>query len=453
MNLLENFLDFIDQWKSVFPSVSSFERAKLHALGCLCSQPPHTLTSIIRFKGNESQDWSADYKLYSRCIWNPCDLFTPLIEFSSKYFDKSPCIFAACDDTTIKKTGKHIKTAFYQRDAMSPPFHPNLIWGERFLQISLTLPLYNFDKCQSSRAIPAKFSEAPIVKRPKKKAPPKEWSEYKQLKKKINISLQAKEAIEKFRGEVPCDKELVITTDAAFCNKNFLKNRGVKKTGFICRCRKDIKLCKKNENPTNKRAFYSQIKFTPEMVYKDPTIPWKKCFIFRSGRYRATFYKEIKNVFWQSILNREPIRLCVIKRIPYYARKGHITHRDPAFLLFINTCAVAKTCIQAYFDHNGIELNFKEEKWICGLGQAQIRSDKSVERQPAFVAASYSALILASINTPYLAPLDRWRKKVRRVGVRLFIKELKREIVMQFFAIEDFKPPPNMIKQLFKILL
>ena len=40
----------------------------------------------------------------------------------------------------------------------------------------------------------------------------------------------------------------------------------------------------------------------------------------------------------------------------------------------------------------------REEKDILGIGQAQVRSKNSVPRQPAFVVAAYSTLLLPGIK-------------------------------------------------------
>jgi len=39
----------------------------------------------------------------------------------------------AIDDTRLRKTGRAITRAFYQRDPLSPPFYLNLVPGLRFL--------------------------------------------------------------------------------------------------------------------------------------------------------------------------------------------------------------------------------------------------------------------------------------------------------------------------------
>src|SRR5947209_9959082 len=71
----------------------------------------------------------------------------------------------ALDDTRLKKTGKRIPTAFWQRDPLSPPFRMNLQWGLRFLQASVLLPLHRKHNV-NARAIPVRFAAAPSLKKP-----------------------------------------------------------------------------------------------------------------------------------------------------------------------------------------------------------------------------------------------------------------------------------------------
>jgi hypothetical protein len=41
------------------------------------------------------------------------------------------------DDTKLARAGRRLKTAFWQRDPLSPPFHPNLLDGLRFMPTAL----------------------------------------------------------------------------------------------------------------------------------------------------------------------------------------------------------------------------------------------------------------------------------------------------------------------------
>ena len=457
MDLLKNFLIFVScWWLGVFGSMKTAARAKVHALGALCGQAPHTITSIIEFKGTENQDWSADYKLYSRAKWSTKDIFAPLIKECLPYFP-GRYIHAAEDDSVYKKTGKKIKTASWQRDPMSPHFHTNLMYGLRFLQISLTLPLYKFYPQALSKAIPAYFMEAPILKKPKKKATAEEWKVYNKEAKNHRIPFKSIEAITSFRQSLDeqgfRDKILIMTADNAFCNKYGLKGH-LDRVVRVMRCRKDIKLCHRS---LKKRRFYSEQKFTPEEVYKNDKTPWLKAKIFRAGKYRKVYYKEIHNCFWQSATKRNPYTLIVLKRTPYHPRKGHVSYRDPAYLLCEESEIKAVHLIQAYHDHIGIELNFKEEKQVIGIGEAQVRNEKSVARQPALAVAAYGCLLLAGIAAyreeiiPQVFPLPSWRKDARRPSIRMLIKQLKKELLADPSLIHKLHLSPEAIEMVLKI--
>ncbi|MBU0717952.1 MAG: hypothetical protein KJ749_06865, partial [Planctomycetes bacterium] len=47
--------------------------------------------------------------------------------------------------------------------------------------------------------------------------------------------------------------------------------------------------------------------------------------------------------------------------------------------------------LQHYIWRWEIEVNHRDEKQIIGVGEAQVRGARSVERQPAFAVACYSS--------------------------------------------------------------
>jgi hypothetical protein len=69
----------------------------------------------------------------------------------------------------LRKTGRSIPQAFYQRDPLSPPFHVNLALGLRFLQAALLVPLHR-TTAAGARGLPIRFEEVWSVKRPGKRA-------------------------------------------------------------------------------------------------------------------------------------------------------------------------------------------------------------------------------------------------------------------------------------------
>jgi hypothetical protein len=285
-----------------------------------------------------------------------------------------------------------------------------------------------------SRAIPVDFIEAPTLKKPKKKASKEEWKIYRKKAQDYTISTKCIEELKILRKRLDeqgfQDKILITTHDNAFCNRRCL-SEDVDRTVRVMRCRKDIKLCHRSPK---KGRFYAKKKFTPEEVYKDDKKPWLEAKIFRAGKYRQIQYKEVRDCFWQSTTKRKAYTLIALKKIPYHTRKGHTSYREPAYLLCEKSEIPIHHLIQAYHDHPGIELNFKDEKWI-GVGDAQVRNERSVARQPAFVVATYSSLLLAGIAAyrekiiPPVDVLPSWRKDARRPSTRMLIKQLKKELL------------------------
>jgi hypothetical protein len=433
MSLLDSFLDIISEWKFSFPKQPSYRRATLLALASICVFGRACISRIISFLGLDQQDWSAHYKLFSRSSWQEQDLFFSVIKKATPIIDE-PYVAIAFDDTKLKKTGKKIKTAFYQRDPLSPPFHVNLLYGLRFLQGSLLMPMYQKNE-QPPRALPITFKEVPAVKKPGKKATEEERKEYKKQIKEINLSVHFVGSLLTARSSLDragCkDKELIAVVDGSFCNRTCMGAK-VDRTCVVARARKDAKLCFR---ATGSQKVYDDKKFSPEEVRQEEAIPWKKTTIYHGGTWREVRYKEVNHVLWQRGTKQEPLSLIVIAPIPYrLTKKGRLYYRDPAYLLCQLTEINSEVLIQKYFDRWQIEVNHREEKDLLGVGQAQVRSKLSVPRQPAFVVAAYSALLLAGIKCfedrrdECFIPLPKWRRNAKRPSCLDLMQILRRDL-------------------------
>ena len=49
------------------------------ALGILCGEFPKTITSALRWNGRTEDDWSADYRLFSKTAWTSSALFSTVL--------------------------------------------------------------------------------------------------------------------------------------------------------------------------------------------------------------------------------------------------------------------------------------------------------------------------------------------------------------------------------------
>lgn len=436
MNLLEAFLEILNDWQEVFAQKRTTRRAIRQALLSLICLGRRTLSQIIWLAGNSIKHWSIEYFLHARSPWSPEKLFDPMVKRAVPYC-RDNLVGVVMDDTSIKKTGKRIKQAFWSRDPMSPPFRLNMRLGVRFLQCAIVVPLHKTLQA-AARTIPIHFEEVSAVKKPRKgrKDYDEKMNEYRQLSQIHNLPRRALATLGKIREKFDlagaAAKIIVIIADGAFCNKRIFSYK-VERLHLLLRCRKDIKLCKRSDSP---KRFYDKQTFTPEGVLKDPSFVWKQIRIFFGGKKRRLRFKEIENIYWQSGAKRRPLRLFVIEGVQYRVRKtGKQKRRDPGYLLTTLMQGNTKDLLQLYFDRWQIEVNHREEKDTLHIGQAQLHNYVAVPKQPALVVAAYSALLLASLKAygPYrtdaYTQLPRWRRNAIRPSCLDLVNLLRKQTV------------------------
>jgi hypothetical protein len=263
--------------------------------------------------------------------------------------------------------------------------------------------------------------------------------QYKEAVKQKNLSRSFVDMGKRLRQELDDaggrDKVLVLAGDGSFCNRTCfgdIPERSV----LLARTRKDAKLCFRA--PEGSRRFYAVEKFTPEQVRKDESQTYKTTKIFYGGKRRKIRYKEANGVYWQRGAGQRPLRLIVIAPTPYRKSKSKkLYYRDPAYLLTSDLRSSLKQLLQIYFDRWQIEVNHREEKDTLGVGQAQLWNVTSVPKQPVLAVASYSALLLASLQAfgaqrgNAYAELPKWRRTARRPSCLDLITLLRKEMAQQ----------------------
>jgi hypothetical protein len=395
------------------------------------------------FAGLQNVDWSATFKIFSRCKWEEKRLFDSIVKESLTYFP-GDFVTIAADDTKVKKTGLKIPYTGFFFDPLSPHFHPNFLWGHRILQASVTLPLYEQysgqvkneeDTYNASRGIPVRVINVPALKKPGKRATIEEIKKYKQDSKTHNMSHAFVDMVRDLRVSFDqagaSAKKLLMVVDGSFCNKT-VWTAAFDRTDVIARCRKDASLCFKAEETS--RCFYAKEKFSPLSVYQDQTIQYQDCNLFIGKKYRKVRYKEVNEVYWQRGAGRKVLRLIIVSPRPYksYGRKQ--LYKQQAYLLTDNQTLDAVTLIQQYVNRWEIEVNHRDEKNNIGLGQAQVWNKKSVDKQPALLIAAYSMMLLASLKcygtdraNEYL-PQPKWRKGSTRPSCNDLLNLMRKEL-------------------------
>ena len=237
-------------------------------------------------------------------------------------------------------------------------------------------------------------------------------------------------------------RPILAVGDNSFCNQTLFRAPW-ERLHLLARTRKDIRLCRRAE--AEGRLFYAAEKFTPEQVRHNEALAWQTTRLFHGGEWRQVRFKQLAEVYWQGGARKRPLRLLVVAPIPYDSGKGKRQYyRDPAFLLTTALEADPNDLLQAYFDRWQIEVNHREIKDTLGVGQAQLRSRRSVPRQPALLVAAYSALLLAGIQvvgghrSASFPALPKWRRKAHRPSCLDLITLLRDEITKQKAPLSTF---------------
>ena len=398
----------------------------------------HTVTGMLAASGNQFVDWSGAYRLFSKQRVDVSKILNVVQSNVLQETDCLPYIVAHMDDTVIKKTGKRIPGTAWRRDPLGPHFQTNFIWGQRFIQMSLALP--RNEKIGQSRAIPVDFHHCPTVVRPRKTAEKEQWQAYKEEKKVAKLSRQGSERITLLRKTLDDqghkDKELVVGVDGSYTNKEVLKNLPQRVT-LVGRIRKDTKLYALPEvqSGSGRKRVYGEQLPTPEEIRQSDQYPWQQVEAWAASKTHKFDLKIIRDVRWRSA-GKQNLTLIVIRPLGYRLGKdSKILYREPAYLICTETSLDIKDILQAYLWRWEIEVDFREEKTLLGCGQAQVRNPNSAESLPAFVAAMYGLLHLASHKATakpntLMLPRPKWypKKEEKRVTTGDLLNNIRAQL-------------------------
>lgn len=390
----------INECHVAYTNDESWKRSRELIYGILNCMGRHTVTGMLSAAGHQFQDWSSAYRLFSKNRINIQDIMTVIQSNVLKETTECPNIIAHMDDTIIKKTGRKIPGTAWRRDPLGPAFHTNFIWGQRFIQVSMALPIDG--EIGRSRAIPVDFHHCPTALRPKKNAQQQEVLQYKEEKKIAKLSKQGSERITLLRQNLDIqgakDKQLILSVDGSYTNSEVLKNLPQRVT-LIGRIRKDTKLftIPQNQPLKGRKRIYGERLPTPEQIRQSDQYPWQKVNAWAAGKTHQFNVKVINNIRWKSAGQNHDLKLVVIRPLGYRLTKGSkLLYRQPAYLICTDEELNLQTLLQSYIWRWEIEVNIREEKSMLGCGQAQVRNIKSAENVPAFIAATYALLHIAS---------------------------------------------------------
>jgi DDE superfamily endonuclease len=430
----------------------AFERVRAHLYSQLLCLGRHTITGLLSTQGRIHQDWSADYRLYSYGRVEPEALFGAVRQGLEAQLRPQRPLVVAIDDSILRKRGARIPGVRWSRDPLGPPFAVNFVRAQRVLQFSAALP----KSATQARMVPIDFVLAPPAPPLRAKASAQERAEYQVVRKAQSINAVAAERLELLAQQT--SRSIVALGDGRFANARFLRPALARST-VITRIRKDSALFfPVQEQPaTGRRRIYGERAPSPEELRCNEAVGWQRVRGFACGQLHHFRVKRLQSVR-SPLSGAQNCQLLVIAPLGYRLRaQGRLLYRQPAYLLCTDAQLSLQELLQYYLWRWDIEVNFRDEKTLLGVGQAQVRTEQSAARVPATAVAAYGLLLVAAAKAfptsqdskVELFPPPRWRtKNPPRSSTAALLDHLRFELFAHALKAQSFTgfwstPSPN----------
>jgi hypothetical protein len=412
------------------------QRLGRHLLAQLVTLGEHNITGLLSTCGRQDFDWSSDYRMYSRQRIDPARLFAQVRCCLLEQLPGNEPVLIAIDDTHIRKSGRQVAGAKYARDPMGPPFHINFIWAQRFLEMSM-----GGGSPGQSRMIPVGWQHAPVPRKPSRKASEVERNLYRRACRQQSLGRQAVRQLEDMRGwldqQGQSERPLWCVVDGGYTNRTVLKNLP-SNTTLVGRIRSDAKLHWLPQAPaaaTGRKRVYGELAPTPGELRQDESIPWQQISVSIGGAQHQVRVKSLGPLRWRVAGQQHTLKLVVIAPLLYrISPSGKYLYRRPAFLISTDPDAATAEIVQRYIARWDIEVNFRDEKTLLGVGEAQVRDPHAVDNVTATAVAAYALLLAAAhrhgpAKPMFAVPRPKWqnRKPLRATTQRL-IQQMRYEL-------------------------
>lgn len=408
------------------------------------------MTGLLTTSGSQFQDWSATYRLFSQDRIPLPEIFSVVRRAVAGQLPAGAPFRAVLDDSLLRRSGLHTPGVAWRRDPLGPRFQTNFVRAQRFLQISAAMP----GKDGVYRLAPIAFLHTPTPQKPKRKATGEELKQYRKDARASRLGLRAAQQMVQLRQSLDQDpggqqRTLILAFDGGYTNSTVLKQIPLHTT-CIGRIRKDARLCF-TPDPARMKARGRRLRYgapapTPEQFRTDDSEPWQSMTFTHSGISHHLRYKCRQNLMWRTAGVQQILQLVIIAPLAYRPRKGSkLLYRDPAYLICTDPELEPRHIIEAYFQRWDIEVNFRDEKTLLGVGQAQVRAEVSVQSAPALTVAAFGMLLVSAqrafgTSDDGLLPQPKWAASPKgpRTSTQQMIHQLRAEVWGRGLGIESF---------------
>lgn len=429
----------MDQLRPAFGQRRTWARARNLLYSTITCLGRHTITGLLCNTAQQFADWSAAYRIFEQERFDAQVLWERLRGNAVAACPPEMPLVAALDDTLLGKRGRKVAGTSWRRDPLGPHFCTNFIWAQRFVQASLLIPKEGW--LAGARAVPIDLRHAPTPHRPRPSAPAAQWDEYREQQRALCLGQVARRQISDLRRGLDADerskgRKLLIALDGGYTNRTVFKDIP-EDTVLVGRIRRDAQLHavpdQQSHGGRGRPRYYGDALPTPEQIRQDPSIPWQTVRAHAAGTIHEFEVKVLTPVRWKPAGSRD-LTLIVVRPLAYRPRKGaRLLYRNPAYLICTDPNTPVEQALQTFLWRWEVEVGFRDEKTVFGMGEAQVRTQAAAELVPTFVAASYALLhigaALANIAQPEL-PLPKWRcrQQPKRASTAQLVNRVRAEL-------------------------
>lgn len=422
------FWELWGRCRPAFRQRRCWENAGALLSGILLNMGRHTISRSIASAGAAGRDWSAVYRLFERGRVDTGELFRIVREEALRALPAGAPAVAFIDDTLFKKSGPQVFGTSWKRDPLGPKFTTNLVWAQRFMQISIAYPEAE-GRC---RGIPVSLTHCPVPKKPGRRATQEELAQYAECRKENRLPKRASETLATFQSALP-GRKLIIAGDGGYTNSTVCRSI-LPGNAFVGRIRKDARLFSKPPAAgagRGRKQYYGQPLPTPQEIQSDGA-PWKDVTAYTGNGPHDFGLKSVTGVR-SKLTGDKDVKVVIVRPLRYRLSKGkRLLYRDAAYLICTDPGMSDEEILRTYLMRWEIEVNFRDEKGTFGIHQSQTRTEASVKNYPAFVAAAYGLFMLAAKSrykdaNPTAYPKWRARKSVWRSSTANFLSAFRTE--------------------------
>jgi hypothetical protein len=390
--LIKNLVDLLEAHRKVYGQKRVYLRVVALVYGEVMALARHTVTQLLMVLGQNDEDWSAWYRLFSEGRFSEVAAAGVMVRETLVHVRPEEVYVVGGDGTQIPRNGRRIEGVGWLRNLRTPPFKVGIHRAQRWFNGAWFMPAEN----GCSRAMPLRWLPAFTPKsRHQVTKPCKEWEAAVEFLTWLKTQLvQAGRAAQR----------VLMVADGSYDTVD-LWRRLPDGVTLLARSAKNRVLYRLLPTDAHGNRRYGERASTPQQFWHSHK-GWHSTRLVIRGRERRLQYR-VEGPFLRQGAPDTPL-LLIIVRGQTYTQSGRRIHRDPLpYLVNASLAAHGQWALPLPIDtllfwawqRWELEVCHREIKSNFGLGHKQCWNPVAAVASVQWSAWVYSLLLLTGYRT------------------------------------------------------